>query len=239
MAATTAPATAATRPPRTYKYLDLLMAAFVVVLLCSNLIGAGKVATLWGFTLGAGVFFFPLSYFLNDVLTEVYGYARSRRIVWAGFAALAFMSLMCFAVTAMPPAPGWPHQGAYEVVFGQAPRIVLASLLAFSVGEFTNSFVLAKMKVLTQGKHLWARTIGSTAVGEAVDSAIFYPVAFMGLWAPELLISVMLTNYALKVGWEVVATPLTYKFVAALKKAESEDYFDTDTDFTPFSIKAA
>jgi uncharacterized integral membrane protein (TIGR00697 family) len=231
--------TASSASGRNYKYFDLLMVAFVVVLLCSNLIGAGKVATVMGVTLGAGVFFFPLSYALNDVMTEVYGYARSRRVVWAGFGALLFMSLMSWAVTAMPPAPGWPHQASYEAVFGQAPRIVLASLLAFSVGEFTNSFVLAKLKVKTQGRHLWMRTIGSTVVGEGVDSLIFYPVAFLGLWSTELLITVMISNYALKVLWEVVATPVTYWLVNALKKAESEDFYDTDTDFTPFSLKTA
>jgi hypothetical protein len=223
---------------RTYRYYDLLMVAFVVVLLCSNLIGAGKVATLGGFTLGAGVFFFPLSYAFNDVLTEVYGYARSRRVVWAGFAALVFMSFMSYVVTAMPPAPGWPHQAAYEVVFGAAPRIVAASLIAFAVGEFTNSFVLAKLKIATEGRFLWLRTIGSTVVGEAVDSVIFYPIAFLGLWTPQLVLSVMLSNYVLKVLWEVFATPLTYWIVGALKRAEREDYFDRDTNFTPFSIKA-
>lgn len=224
--------------PRTYKYYDFLMVAFVVVLLCSNVIGAGKVATLWGFSVGAGVFFFPLSYAFNDVLTEVYGYARSRRVVWAGFAALLFMSFMSWAVTAMPPAPSWPHQAAYEAVFGAAPRIVAASLIAFAVGEFTNSFALAKMKVATEGRMLWLRTIGSTMVGEAVDSAIFYPLAFWGLWSPQLVVSVMLSNYVLKVLWEVFATPLTYWIVGTLKKAEHEDYFDRATDFNPFTIKA-
>lgn len=225
--------------PRTYKYYDLLMVAFVVVLLCSNLIGAGKVATLWGFSVGAGVFFFPLSYAFNDVLTEVYGYARSRRVVWAGFAALIFMSFMSYVVTAMPPAPSWPHQAAYEVVFGAAPRIVAASLIAFAVGEFTNSFALAKMKVATEGRFLWLRTIGSTVIGEAVDSLIFYPVAFLGLWSPQLVLSVMVSNYVLKVLWEVFATPLTYWIVGTLKKAEHEDYFDRQTDFNPFTIKAS
>jgi uncharacterized integral membrane protein (TIGR00697 family) len=173
------------------------------------------------------------------VLTEVNGYARSRRVVWAGFAGLLFMSFMSFVVTAMPPAPGWPHQSAYEVVFGAAPRIVFASLLAFAVGEFTNSFALAKMKVATDGRHLWARIIGSTILGEAVDSLIFYPVAFLGAWPLSLVLSVMATNYVLKVLWEVLATPLTYWIVGKLKAAEHVDYFDRQTDFNPFTIKAS
>lgn len=225
-----------TAPARTYRYYDLLMAAFVVVLLCANLIGAGKVAMIGGFAFGAGVMFFPISYLFNDILTEVYGYARARKVVWAGFTAMIFASLMGWVVTAMPPAPTWPHQAAFETVFGQVPRIVAASLVAFWAGELVNSFVLAKMKVAMAGKHLWARLIGSTAVGEAVDSLIFYPVAFLGVWPVELVITVMLTNYALKVLWEVAATPFTYRIVAWLKRKENEDHYDRDTNFTPFSL---
>ncbi len=213
------------------------MAAFVTVLLCSNIIGAEKVVTLGGFTFGAGILFFPISYFFNDVLTEVYGYARSRKVVWAGFGGMIFASLMATVVVALPPANGWIHQNAYQVVFGQTYRIVLASLIAFFCGEFANSFTLAKMKVFSKGKYLWMRTIGSTVAGEAVDSIIFYPVAFYGFWPNELIIKVMLTNYVLKVLWETVATPLTYLVVNFLKKKENEDYFDTDTNFTPFSIQ--
>lgn len=220
-----------------YKYYDLIMAAFVTVLLCSNIIGAEKVVSLFGFTFGAGILFFPISYFFNDVLTEVYGYARSRKVVWAGFAGLGFASFMSFVVVALPPAQGWIHQDAYEVVFGQTTRIVIASLTAFFCGEFANSFVLAKMKVFTEGKFLWMRTIGSTIAGEAVDSIIFYPIAFYGFWPNDLLIKVMITNYVLKVTWEVVATPITYKVVNFLKRKENEDYFDKDTNFTPFSIE--
>ena len=222
---------------RAYKYYDLVTAAFVTVLLCANLIGASKVASLGGFVFGAGVLFFPISYVFGDVLTEVYGYARARRVVWSGFGALAFASLMSWAVLAFPPAPGWPHQAAFETVFGGTPRIVAASMLAYFCGEFCNSYVLARMKVRTEGRWLWSRTIGSTIVGEAVDSLVFYPLAFIGVWTSQQVVQVMATNYALKVGWEAVMTPLTYKVVNALKRAEHEDYFDRTTDFTPFSLQ--
>jgi len=213
------------------------MAAFVTILLCSNIIGAEKVVTIAGFSFGAGILFFPLSYFFNDILTEVYGYARSRKVVWAGFAAMGFASFMSWVVVTLPPAQGWIHQNAYEVVFGQTPRIVIASLLAFFSGEFVNSYVLAKMKVFTTGKFLWMRTIGSTIAGEAADSIIFYPIAFYGFWPNDLLITVMITNYVLKVSWEVIATPVTYKVIGFLKRKEHEDYYDKDTNFTPFSIE--
>ncbi|MGE5126133.1 MAG: queuosine precursor transporter [Betaproteobacteria bacterium] len=222
---------------RSYRYYDLVMASFVTVLLCADVIGAAKVARLWGFTFGAGVLFFPISYIFGDVLTEVYGYARARKVVWAGFGALAFASFMSWAILAFPPAPGWPHQAAYETVFGSTPRIVLASLVAYFCGEFCNSYVLAKMKLRTDGRLLWTRTIGSTIVGEAVDSAAFYPLAFLGVWSNELVLQVMLSNYAIKVLWEVVMTPVTYRVVAFLKRAESEDYFDRHTNFTPFSLQ--
>src|SRR5262245_50214465 len=189
------------------------MAAFVTVLLCANLIGAAKVARLGPFTFGAGVLFFPISYVFGDVLTEVYGYARARKVVWAGFGALGFASFMSWAVLAFPPAPNWPHQAAYETVFGGTPRIVLASLVAYSCGEFCNSYVLAKMKVRTDGRFLWMRTVGSTIVGEAVDSLIFYPAAFLGVWTNRDLGTVLVTNYALKVAWEAVNTPVTYRIV--------------------------
>jgi len=227
----------AERPGRTYKYYDLVMAAFVTVLLCANLIGAAKRATLFGFTFGAGVLFFPISYIFGDVLTEVYGYARARKVVWAGFGASIFATFMCWAVLAFPPDPTWPDQPAYETVFGGTWRIVAASMLAYFCGEFCNSFVLAKMKVRTAGRYLWARTIGSTIVGEAVDSLIFYPLAFLGRWPLHQVLLVMATNYALKVGWEALMTPFTYRIVNALKRAESEDYFDRQTDFTPFSLQ--
>ena len=223
---------------RSYRYYDLVMAAFVTVLLCANLIGPGKVAQVGGITFGAGVLFFPISYIFGDVLTEVYGYARARRVVWAGFAAMAFASFMATAVVAFPPAPGWPHQAAYETVFGQTWRIMSASLVAFWAGEFCNSYVLARMKVRSEGRHLYRRTIGSTIVGEGVDSIIFYSVAFLGVWPRHQLVTVMASNYLIKVGWEALATPVTYRIVAALKRAEREDYYDRDTNFNPFTLEA-
>jgi len=219
-----------------YKYYDLVMALFVTILLCSNIIGAAKVATVWGFTFGAGVLFFPISYIFNDVLTEVYGYARARKVVWAGFGAIIFASFMSWVVVSLPPAQGWNDQGAYESVFGQTPRIVFASLTAFFVGEFANSYVLAKLKIKTAGRHLWIRTIGSTIVGEGVDSLVFYPVAFLGVWEPALVWRVMVSNYMIKVLWEAVITPVTYRVVNFLKKAENEDYYDYNTDFNPFHL---
>jgi uncharacterized integral membrane protein (TIGR00697 family) len=213
------------------------MAAFVTVLLCSNLIGVSKVVSIGGFTFGAGILFFPISYAFGDILTEVYGYARSRKVVWAGFGAMIFASFMSYAVVKLPPAPGWVGQDAVAQVFGATPRIVAASLVAYFGGEFANSFTLANLKILTQGKMLWTRTIGSTVIGEAVDSAIFYPIAFYGIWPDSLLAKVTLTNYSLKVLWEVLATPATYKIVDFLKKAENEDYYDYKTDFNPFSLR--
>ncbi len=227
----------ATSGSRTYKYYDLVMAVFVTVLLCSNLIGVTKIVTIGGFTFGAGNLFFPISYLFGDILTEVYGYARSRRVVWAGFGALIFASFMTYVVIHLPPADSYQHQTALEQIFGSTPRIVAASIFAYFVGEFCNSFVLAKMKVLTEGRMLWARTIGSTMAGEAIDSLVFYPLAFYGLWPDDVLLSVMAANYAIKVGWEVLATPLTYRIVGFLKRIEKEDYYDRDTDFTPFSLK--
>jgi uncharacterized integral membrane protein (TIGR00697 family) len=222
---------------RTYRYYDFVMAAFVTVLLCANLIGAGKVASVAGFTFGAGVLFFPVSYVFGDILTEVYGYARARKVVWAGFAASVFAAFMAWTVVKMPPAPGWPNQAAMETVFGSAPRIVFASILAYCAGEFSNSYVLARMKVAMEGRALWMRTIGSTVAGELVDSLIFYPLAFLGTWPTSLVLQVMATNYGLKVLWEALMTPLTYRIVAFLKRAEREDYYDRHTDFTPFSLK--
>lgn len=220
-----------------YKFYDLVMASFVTVLLCSNLIGAAKVCTVFGFTFGAGVLFFPISYVFGDILTEVYGYARARKVVWAGFAALIFASFMCTFIVALPPAASWMHQEAYTLIYGQAPRIAIASLVAFWAGEFSNSYILAKMKLATSGKLLWMRTIGSTIAGEGIDSLIFYPLAFWGVWPPELVLQVMMSNYAIKVGWEALLTPVTYKIVGTLKRLENEDYFDRDTNFTPFSLK--
>lgn len=221
-------------PPRAYRYYDLLMAAFVTVLICSEFISASKVARVGRFSLGAGVVFFPLSYVFGDILTEVYGYERSRKVIWAGFGALAFATVMAWVVVILPPDPAWKHQAAWETVFGNSWRIVLASLLAFVAGEWVNSVTLARMKVFTGGRMLWTRTIGSTVAGEAVDSLIFYPAAFLGVWTADLVVRVMITNYVLKVVTEVVLTPVTYRVVAFLKHAEGEDFYDVGTNFSPF-----
>lgn len=229
---------------RHYRYYELVMAAFVVVLICSNLIGPAKIAQIslpyfGAVTFGAGVLFFPISYVFGDILTEVYGYARARKVIWAGFAGLGFASFMAAVVVALPPAPFWENQPAYEIAFGSTWRIVLASMCAYFCGEFVNSYVLAKMKIITAGKWLWTRTIGSTVFGEAVDSALFYPLAFYGsgIIPDDKLPLVMMSQFAIKVGVEVVFTPVTYKVVNALKRAEHEDYYDRSTDFTPFSLK--
>ena len=242
---------------RHFRYFDYMMAAFVAILLLSNLIGAAKLATMWGYTFGAGILFFPVSYVLGDVLTEVYGYANARRCVWVGFFALLFMAFMSTVVVAMPPAAGWgcassgdPRfaevvaktsagavcQTTYDSVFGSTWRIVLASVTAFWAGEFVNSFVLARMKVWTGGKYLFTRTWGSTIFGQAVDSALFYPIAFLGTWTTADVLHVMYTNWALKVIWEIVLTPATYAIVGFLKRNEGVDVFDTDTNFSPFAV---
>jgi queuosine precursor transporter len=232
---------AAAAAGRQFRYYDFVMAAFVAVLLLSNVIGAAKPAALeiggeqWVF--GAGILFFPLGYVIGDVLTEVYGYARARRVIWAGFAGLLFMAFMSWVVVSLPPADGWEGQAAYESVFGQVPRIVFASIVAFWAGEFVNSYVMARMKLWTQGRHLWTRTIGSTVVGQGVDSLIFYPLAFWGVWETEQVLTVMVTNWLLKVLWEVVLTPVTYAVVGWLKRKEGVDLFDDQTDFTPFRTK--
>ncbi|MCW3798701.1 queuosine precursor transporter [Sphingomonas sp. BN140010] len=229
---------------RSLRWYDLTMAAFVAILLLSNVLGAGKVATVtlpwlgaWPF--GAGILFFPLSYVIGDVLTEVYGYARARRCIWVGTAALLFMAFMSWVVVALPPSPEWTGQAAYEQVFGQVPRIVFASIAAFWAGEFVNSFVLARMKVWTAGKHLWMRTIGSTVAGQGIDSLIFYPLAFWGAagFTHDLVIRLLLTQWALKVAWEALLTPVTYVVVGGLKRAEGLDVYDESTDFTPFAAR--
>jgi uncharacterized integral membrane protein (TIGR00697 family) len=227
-----------------FRTFDFVMVAFVVVLLLSNVIGAEKrsvvhlpLVGLWPF--GAGILFFPISYVIDDVLTEVYGYARARRAIWAGFAALLFMAVMEWTVVHLPVAPGWTGQDAYERVFGGGWRIIGASMIAFWVGDFLNSVVLAKMKIWTNGRYLWTRTIGSTVIGEGADSLIFYPLAFYGLadWPATAMLQVMLSQFVLKVGWEVVLTPVTYAVVGWLKRREGVEVFDVGTDFTPFSAR--
>lgn len=228
-----------------FKYYDFVMAAFVTVLLCSNLIGAAKAAEvtlplLGTVTFGAGVLFFPVSYIFGDILTEVYGYGRDRRVIWAGFGALVFAALMSTVVLALKPAAD-PFNAEYQThlnaVFGNTPRIIFGSILAFWAGSFVNSYVMAKMKVRSDGKQLWTRTIGSTICGEFVDSGMFYVIAFYGIWSNQQLVSVIVAQYFLKTGWEVVMTPVTYRIVNFLKKKEDEDYFDHSTNFNPFHLK--
>ncbi|MDE2405069.1 MAG: queuosine precursor transporter [Sphingomonadales bacterium] len=241
---------------RHFRYFDYMLAAFVAILLLSNLIGAAKTAEIGGHKFGAGILFFPISYILGDVLTEVYGYANARRCVWAGFFAQLFMAFMSIVVVAMPQAADWgcaasgdpafagvlqAHnagficQATYVSVFGSTVRIVAASVTAFWVGEFVNSFVLAKMKIWTGGKHLWTRTWGSTICGQAADSLLFYPLAFYGVWTTEDVLTVLVTNWALKVLWEILLTPATYAVVGFLKSREGVDVFDDGTAFSPFA----
>ncbi len=234
-------------PQRSYRYYELVMAGFITVYLCSNLIGPAKAAAVqlpfslpWigeTFVFGAGVLFFPLSYVFGDILTEVYGYARARRVIWAGFGAMLFAAVMSAVVVALPPAAGWPNQAAYETVFGSTARIIGASIIAYFCGEFVNSFVLAKMKIAASGAKMGWRFVVSTVFGEGVDSLLFYPLAFGGIWSTELILKVMAAQWALKVIVEIIMLPITIRIVRALKRAEGEDYFDRDTRFTPFSLK--
>jgi uncharacterized integral membrane protein (TIGR00697 family) len=238
----TNPSVSADSSHRNYRYYELVMVGFVAVYLCSNLIGPAKAAQLelpiiGAFTFGAGVLFFPLSYVFGDILTEVYGYARARKVIWAGFGAMAFAAIMATVVVALPPAPGWPNQVAYETVFGQTPRIVAASMIAYFCGEFVNSYVLAKMKLAAGGKQMSVRFVVSTIFGEGVDSLLFYPIAFYGIWENSLVLKVMAAQWGLKVLVEIVMLPVTVKIVNALKRAESEDFYDRETNFTPFSLK--
>ena len=229
--------------PRQFRYYDLVLAAFVTVLVCSNLIGPAKIATLdlplvGNVVFGAGVLFFPISYIFGDVLTEVYGYGRDRRAIWVGFTALIFAAVMAAIIVALPPADFWKNQPAYEIAFGNAWRVVAASMFAYFCGSFVNAYVMAKMKVWQEGRNLWMRTIGSTIFGEAVDSTLFYPLAFYntGIIPNEALPSVMLAQFVTKTAVEALFTPVTYKVVAFLKNAENADVYDRDTNFSPFKI---
>ncbi len=238
------------RPIGQYKYYDFVMAAFVTVLLCSNLIGAAKAAQvtlpfslpLVGnvITFGSGVLFFPISYIFGDILTEVYGYGRDRRVIWAGFGAMIFAAFMSVVVLSLTPADDPFHreyQTHLQAVFGNTPRIILGSIVAFWCGSFVNSYVMAKMKVHAEGKRLWARIIGSTVCGEFVDSSLFYVIAFYGIWPDHELVGLIIVQYCFKTGWEVLMTPVTYRIVAFLKRKEHEDYYDRDTNFNPFKLK--
>ncbi len=222
-------------PERVFRYFDLIMALFVAVLLISN-VASAKIVQLGPLTFDGGTLLFPVSYIFGDILTEVYGYRRSRRVIWMGFFCAALMALTFSVVGWLPAADGWENQAAYQTILGLTPRIVAASLLAYWAGEFSNSYTLARMKVLTRGRWLWTRTIGSTIVGEGVDTVLFVTIAFAGALPGDLLIAVMLSNYLFKTGLEALMTPVTYQVVSFLKGAESEDYYDRGTDFNPFRI---
>ena len=221
---------------RTYKYLGFITAFFVMILIVSN-VASSKILLLGPFTFDGGTILFPISYIFGDVLTEVYGYAKARKVIWIGFFMTILSALVFYIVGALPAAPDWGGQAAYDQILGIVPRIVLGSVVAFVIGEFANSYIMARMKIEMKGKQLWIRTIGSTLVGEALDSCIFVGIAFGGIFSPELLWAVMISNYIFKVGVEVLFTPLTYAVVGALKRSEKEDYYDKKTDFNPFTLK--
>ncbi len=226
---------------RHYHYYDLILGGFITVLLCSNLIGPAKSCMVFGIKFGAGNIFFPISYIFGDVLAEVYGYARARKVIWAGFFALIFATVMAQVIIHLPVNPDEPlnrsYQPAVELMFGGTWRIVAGSMVAFWVGDFANSYILTKMKIMTQGRHLWSRTIGSTIVGQALDSFIFYPIAFYGIWQTSELVRILIFNWLFKIAIEVIFTPITYAVVGFLKKAENEDYYDHKTNFSPFSLR--
>ncbi|GEM86281.1 queuosine precursor transporter [Meiothermus granaticius] len=220
-----------------YRYLDLITAFFVVVLVVSN-VASTKVVVLGPFTFDGGTLLFPLAYIFGDVLTEVYGYRRSRRVIWTGFAMLALATLTFGVVNLLPtPKDQAGTAQAFSSILGLVPRIALGSLVAYWVGEFINSYVLAKMKLLTQGRWLWTRTLGSTLVGQLFDTSVFLLVAFYGVWSPTLLWTVFVSNYVFKCGVEALFTPLTYAVVGFLKRNEQEDYYDRDTNFNPFALR--
>ena len=223
-------------PEQRFRYYDLIMVAFVVILLLGNTV-AVKVVQLGPWVAGADILIFPISYIFGDILTEVYGYQRTRRVIWAGFAALAFMVVLFTLAGQLPAASSWEGQDSFNTILGQVPRIALASVFAFWLGEFCNSFVLAKMKVATQGRWLWMRTIGSTLVGQTVDTTVFGIIAFLGVLSGGDLWGYIAFGIVSKVLYETVATPITYAIVNGLKRAEGIDYFDTDTDFNPFNLQ--
>jgi uncharacterized integral membrane protein (TIGR00697 family) len=219
-----------------FKYLDIITAVFVSILLISN-IASSKITSFGPFTFDGGTILFPLSYIAGDILTEVYGYGKDRRVIWIGMFCTLLMALIFMIVGVMPPAQGWHNQQAYEAILGLTPRIVLASMIGYFAGEFSNSFTLAKLKIFTKGKYLWTRTISSTLVSEFFDTILFVSIAFTGLYSLPILLTLMLSNYFFKVGVEVVFTPITYVIVNFLKRAEREDYFDYKTNFNPFVLR--
>jgi len=216
-----------------FKYFTLLSGLFIATLLISNTV-AQKPIQLGSLVPPAAIILFPLTYIFGDVLTEVYGYARTRQVIWTGFLASGLMAAAYWIVVALPAASFWTQQEALSSILLPVPRIVLASLVGYLAGEFVNSFVLAKMKIFTEGRYLWTRTIGSTIAGQSVDTTLFVTFAFAGVWPRGQLVSSVLSLYALKVAYEVLATPITYIVVAFLKRTEGVDYYDRQTAFMPF-----
>jgi uncharacterized integral membrane protein (TIGR00697 family) len=220
---------------RHFKYFDALVALFVTVLLVSN-IASTKILTLWIFTFDGGTILFPLSYIFGDILTEVYGFKQSRRVIWLGFISALLMSLVFYIVQILPPANDWYNQQAFVTILGFVPRIVLASLLAYFAGEFSNSVILSRLKIFTNGKYLWTRTIGSTIIGEGIDTLVFCLVAFYGVLPGNVLLKVIISNYIFKCSVEILFTPLTYLIVGFLKKEEKIDVFDHGVKYNPFNF---
>ncbi|MBM0744035.1 queuosine precursor transporter [Phormidium sp. CLA17] len=225
-----------THASKSFQHLDTLTALFVAVLLISN-VASTKILMAGPFTFDGGTLLFPISYIFGDILTEVYGYRRSRKVIWLGFASAILMSFTFILVGALPAAPEWKYQSAYDQILGFTPRIVIASLIAYCVGEFSNSYILAKLKVLTHGKYLWIRTMSSTLIGQLIDTAIFSAIAFANVISTQLLITLIVSNYVFKCGVELIFTPVTYALTQWLKQQEQEDYFDIDTNFNPFQIE--
>lgn len=219
-----------------FKYLDIILGLFVAVLLISN-VASTKIVQLGPFTFDGGTLLFPIVYIFGDILTEVYGYKAARRVIWTGFASALLMSLVFIIVGKLPAAADWVNQDAYDKILGLTPRIVAASLVAYFLGEFSNSYTLAKMKILTKGRHLWSRTIGSTVIGEGIDTVLFVLIAFVGVLPASLLLTIIISNYVFKVGFEAVFTPVTYGIVKRLKREENIDAYDTNTNFNPFTSK--
>jgi queuosine precursor transporter len=219
-----------------WRYFSVISSVFVAVLLISNTVG-GKIIHIFGLNLPGGIVLFPISYIFGDVLTEVYGYRASRKIIWTGLGCAVLMSFVYYLVQVIPPASFWPNQQAYESILGFVPRVTFASIVAYFCGEFSNSYILAKMKVFTKGKHLWSRTIGSTVLGEGVDTIVFCLIAFTGVFTSTEILSIVISNYVIKVLYEVVATPGTYAIVNFLKRAEGVDVYDYNTNFNPFIIE--
>ncbi len=220
-----------------FKYLDIITTLFVTILLVSNIV-AVKIVKIGIFLVPGATLLFPISYIFGDILTEVYGYGRSRKVIWLGIICNLLMAIIFIIIGALPSAPIWHNQNAYETILGLTPRIVVASILGYFTGEFTNSFTMARMKIITEGKYLWTRTIGSTLIGEFFDTLLFIMIAFTGVIPSSVLLSLIIAQYILKVTIEILFTPITYRVVSFLKRTENEDYYDRDTNFNPFILHA-